>query len=399
MYEPYEPTWTPTSPPASTTASATTFAPRPTAPPSFSPPPTHTRPSPEPTPPRRSGFGRVILAFVAGATISAGSFALGASSSDGDPALTAAPTIAPAVSQTTPAAPIDPQPAPIPSTGDPVADVAAALGPSVVQIETDLGLGSGVVYEDGRILTNHHVIDGAGQIRVRTSDGRTFDATLLGSDPRNDIAVLDIGEGSGVPIASLADEPLAVGQLAVAIGSPFQLQQTVTAGIVSAVNRPVPNLDGGFNAMIQTDAPINPGNSGGALADRNGQVIGINSSIRTDGNGNGNVGIGFALPIQTALDVADRITSGAPLDVGVLGIANATEDDNEVGVIIGEIVPGGAAETAGLLPGDRLTTIDGAPVTNFGEVVGLVQSHFVGDTIELTVVRGGENLTLAATLN
>ena len=287
-----------------------------------------------------------------------------------------------------------------PTSADPVAVVAASLGPSVLQVETDAGLGSGVVYADGVILTNNHVIENANEIRVRTADGLTFDAQLLGADPRNDIAVLSVGPDSGLPVAALATGvDLNVGQVAVAIGSPFQLSQTVTAGIVSAVNRPVANQVGGFNAMIQTDAPINPGNSGGALADGSGRVIGINTSIRTDGTSNGNLGIGFAVPIDTAIGVANRITSGASLDAGVLGVRSASEPDNEVGVVIGEVVDGGAAAVAGLVSGDRLIAIDGAPVTNFGEVVGLVQSKFTGDTIEIDVVRNGTAVTLSAVLN
>lgn len=286
------------------------------------------------------------------------------------------------------------------SGSDPVAAVAASLAPSVIQVETDAGLGSGVVYGDGLIITNNHVIENANQIRVRTADGRSFDAELLGTDPRNDIAVLSVGPGSGLPVAALAAGiDLNVGQVAVAIGSPFQLSQTVTAGIVSAVNRPVANSVGGFNAMIQTDAPINPGNSGGALADSSGRVIGINTSIRTDGTSNGNLGIGFAVPIDTALGVANRITGGASLDAGVLGVMSANEVDNEVGVIIGEVVDGGAADVAGLVSGDRVISIDGAPVTNFGEVVGLVQSKFSGEVITIDVVRNSEVVTLTAALD
>ena len=348
---------------------------------------------------RRSG--RTFLAFLAGATMAAGSFGLGAILTNEEPApIEAAATTPTPVggsrSEDTLAPTLVP---PAATTTDPVAAVATALGPSVLQVETDLGLGSGVVYDDGLILTNHHVIDGAQQIRVRTSDGRTFEADLLGSDARNDIAVLSVGPDSGLPIAALAAGlDLSVGQLAVAIGSPFQLSQTVTAGIVSAVNRPVPNTSGGFNAMIQTDAPINPGNSGGALADGTGRVIGINTSIRTDGTSNGNLGIGFAVPIDTALGVADRVTSGASLDAGVLGVMSASEVDNEIGVVIGEIVDGGAAESAGLVAGDRVVTIDGAPVTNFGEVVGLVQSKFAGEQIAIEVIRSNERVTLSATL-
>lgn len=339
---------------------------------------------------------------MAGATLAAGSFGLGAVlTGSNDPVVQAAiaepQPVSGSLSEDSSAT--IPVPA-APVSNDPVAAVAASLGPSVVQVETDVGLGSGVVYADGLILTNNHVIESAGQIQVRTADGRSFEAELLGADPRNDIAVLSIGPGSGLPVAALAtDVDLSAGQLAVAIGSPFQLSQTVTAGIVSAVNRPVANRVGGFNAMIQTDAPINPGNSGGALADGAGRVIGINTSIRTDGTSNGNLGIGFAVPIDTAIGVAERITSGASLDAGVLGVASASEPDNEVGVVIGEVVDGGAANLAGLVSGDRVISVDGAPVTNFGEVVGLVQSQFSGDVIELSIVRSGQALTLSATLD
>ena len=368
-------------------------------------PPTEPASGPHSSPgqPRSAGQprGRTLLAFVAGASIAAGSFGLGAVLSDNGEsapqvALSAPVPVSGSLSEDSSAT--IPVPA-APTSNDPVAVVAASLAPSVVQVETDAGLGSGVVYDDGLILTNNHVIENANQIRVRTADGRSFDAELLGTDPRNDIAVLSVGVGSGLPVAALAaDIDLDVGQLAVAIGSPFQLSQTVTAGIVSAVNRPVANSVGGFNAMIQTDAPINPGNSGGALADGSGRVIGINTSIRTDGTSNGNLGIGFAVPIDTALDVANRITSGASLEAGVLGVMSANEVDNEVGVVIGEVVDGGAADVAGLISGDRVITIDDAPVTNFGEVVGLVQSKFSGDTISISVVRAGQALALTATL-
>ena len=351
---------------------------------------------------QRRPRSRTLLAFVAGATVAAGSFGLGAVLTNDDQvpqqvAVAESTPISGALSEDT--STTIPVPT-APNNTDPVAVVAATLAPSVIQVETNAGLGSGVVYADGLILTNNHVIAGASEIRVRTSDGLTFDAELLGADPRNDIAVLSIGPGSGLPVASLAtDVDLSVGQVAVAIGSPFQLSQTVTAGIVSAVNRPVANEVGGFNAMIQTDAPINPGNSGGALADGSGRVIGINTSIRTDGTSNGNLGIGFAVPIDTAIGVADRITSGASLDAGVLGVTSASEPDNEIGVVIGEVVDGGAADLAGLVSGDRVISIDGAPVTNFGEVVGLVQSKFSGDAIEVDVVRDGQAITITATLD
>lgn len=347
----------------------------------------------------------MVVAFAAGAALSAGSFGLGTLWNDGSAdAQAAAPT--PIVAPPIDTAPSTPDPAagsagaPSGTSTQPIAAVAASLGPSVVQVETDRGLGSGVIYDDGLVMTNHHVIEGAGQIRIRTSDGRTFDADLVGSDSRNDIAVLGVGSDTGLPVAPLATEtPLAVGDQTIAIGSPFQLQQTVTAGIVSALNRPVPNNGAGMTAMIQTDAPINPGNSGGALANAAGQVIGINTSIRTDGSSNSNVGIGFAVPIDTAFDVAQRITSGASLEAGVLGVQASTSPDDEVGVVIGDIVASGAAASAGLVTGDRVLSLDGAPVTDFAELVGLVQSHFAGDTIDLEIIRNGQTLTISPTLD
>ena len=150
--------------------------------------------------------------------------------------------------------------------------------------------------------------------------------------------------------------------------------------------------------MIQTDAPINPGNSGGALANRDGELIGINASIRTDGQSNSNVGIGFAVPIDTAIAVAERIVAGESLEPGVLGVSGQTQD-SAVGVPIAEVTPGSAADLGGHQAGDRVLTIDGAPVTDIGELTGLVQSHFSGDTLELEILRGDELLTITATLS
>ncbi|MEM7325334.1 MAG: trypsin-like peptidase domain-containing protein [Actinomycetota bacterium] len=333
----------------------------------------------------------------------AGGFALGQAVDGGDNSAAVVNTVAPVaeVEAAAPStvAPVTPAPRsePITPGAEPAADVARIIGPSVVQVETNRGQGSGVVYADGLILTNHHVIDDASQVRIRTEDGRVIETEVLGSDPRNDIAVLS-APGSNLPIATIGSSAdLEVGQLTVAIGSPFQLQQTVTAGIVSSVNRPVPNNVGGLSSMIQTDAPINPGNSGGALANRSGELVGINASIRTDGTGNSNVGIGFAVPIDTAISVAERIVSGESLEPGVLGVSGGGEDA-DIGVPIDEVFDGSGAESAGIQVGDRIVSIDGAPVTAITEVVGLVQSNFSGDTIEVEVLRDGERITVAATL-
>ncbi len=353
---------------------------------------------------RRSS--RLLLAtgaFALGGLVGAGGFSLG--QQYGEPVTESSNPIVTAVAPTnsTPPTEADPSPPvmPIPDTGspssEPAAEVARALAPSVVQVETNRGQGSGVVYAEGLILTNHHVVEGASEVRIRAADGRVFETEVLGSDPRNDIAVLSAPD-SDLPIASLGSSAaLEPGQLTVAIGSPFQLQQTVTAGIVSSINRPVPNATGGVSAMIQTDAPINPGNSGGALGNRQGQLVGINASIRTDGTSNSNVGIGFAVPIDTALQVAERIVNGEELEPGVLGVSSQSQDAG-IGVPISEVTPGSGADIAGLQPEDRVLSVDGVPVTDGSELTGLVQSHFAGDEVELEINRAGTDLTLTATL-
>lgn len=358
-------------------------------------------------PPRRRRSGLLVAtgAFVLGGVVGAGGFGLGQRYGQTETTTTqpvvnaAAPSTSEATAVPIPNAQPAPAPVPIDPSAEPAAAVARILGPSVVQVETERGQGSGVVYANDLLLTNHHVIEGADNVRIRTADGEVFDVEVLGSDPRNDIAVLATEPGSDLPVAAIGSSAsLEVGQLTVAIGSPFQLQQTVTAGIVSSVNRPVPNATGSLSAMIQTDAPINPGNSGGALGNRNGELVGINASIRTDGTSNSNVGIGFAVPIDTAIEVAARIVDGQPLDPGVLGVSGEPSDD-AAGVPIAEVVDGSGADAAGLQVGDRVLTIDGAPVTSIGELVGLVQSNFSGDAVQLEIQRGDETLLVTATLS
>lgn len=348
---------------------------------------------------RRRVLPAVVGSFLLGGLVGVGGFAAGQYSVDQPGAGRVEATPGPGSGQDAAAAGGPAVPSSLDGDGafEPVAEVARAVGPSVVQVETDLGQGSGVVYAEGRILTNHHVLADASQVQVRMADGRVFPVEVMGSDPRNDVAVLAT-DSADLPVAIIGSSAeLEVGQLTVAIGSPFQLQQTVTAGIVSSLNRPVPNNAGSLSAMIQTDAPINPGNSGGALANRAGEVVGINASIRTDGLSSTNVGIGFAIPIDTAIGVAQRIEQKQSIEPGVLGVTGGGVDDG-VGVPITEVVSGSAAAVAGVEVGDRILTIDDAPVTDIGELVGLVQSHFAGDVVELQVLRGTSSLTLEATL-
>jgi S1-C subfamily serine protease len=210
---------------------------------------------------------------------------------------------------------------------------------------------------------------------------------------------VSVGPGLDLPIAQLATGQKAkVGQTAIAIGSPFDLQQSVTAGIVSAVDRPIPSTDRTFVAMIQTDAPINPGNSGGALADRYGRVIGINTSIQTDGLTAANVGVGFAVPIDTAIRVADLLVAGEPIQPGFLGVKGDDPQGGEAGVELIEITVGSAAEAAGLLVGDRVISVNEAPVTGFEELAGLVVANQAGDRVSIEIVRDGELIALDVTL-
>jgi S1-C subfamily serine protease len=279
---------------------------------------------------------------------------------------------------------------------EPVAAVAEAVAPAVVLISTGQGLGSGVIYdESGLILTNAHVVGAARQVRVGLADGTTVEGEVLGADQSTDIAVVRLTEARDLAVARFADEEPRVGQLAVALGSPFGLEQTVTAGIVSAVDRPVPNDRGIAVNMLQTDAPINPGNSGGALANRKGEVIGINTAIFSQSGENN--GIGFAVPIATAARVAERIVSGRPLERPRLGIEG---DDRAAGpgAVVGRVVPGGPADQAGLEAGDRIVAIDGEPVRSFSSLQGEIGTRSPGDTVTLEIERDGSTLTVEVTL-
>ncbi len=342
---------------------------------------------------RRWGW-RAFVAFLAGALISGAAFTAGTLVAEETSPVAAPVTTPVSAPSNTPAASL------APTEGEnPAAFVAATLGPSVVQIRTEVGAGSGVVYEDGGfIMTNNHVIDGYTQVQVIDSLGRTLNGTVVGADPRADIAVVQV-DGLDLPVADLAlSTKLTVGQTAIAIGSPFDLSRSVTSGIISALNRPLPNQNGTYTAMIQTDAPINPGNSGGPLANRLGQVIGINTAIRTDGVSTTNVGVGFAVPIDIAHRVAERITSGESLDPGFLGVGRGEAAIGEIGVVIGNISANSAADNAGLRDGDRVLTVNEAPVTDFAELAGLITNNFPGDEITLEIVRDQAPMSVTATL-
>jgi putative serine protease PepD len=285
--------------------------------------------------------------------------------------------------------------APAPSGEEPAAAVAKALLPTVVELSHDNGLGSGFVYDsNGYIMTAAHVVQGVDQVDVRLYDGTKLTGRVVGTDDRSDVAVVKI-DRTGLKVAPLAiGKPVQVGQLAVAIGSPFGLNETVTAGIVSATDRV---LDDG-REVLQTDAPINPGNSGGLLANRQGQVIGINDAIRPGDNSDGNVGIGFAIPIDVAAKSAAAIVQGKQVQTGYLGVSVGDAPNGQNGSVVQDVASGSPAAKAGLQVGDQVTAIDGQAVQGSADMVAAIRDHKPGDKVTITVNRNGTQTTITATL-
>jgi S1-C subfamily serine protease len=370
------------------------------------PPPRYLDDVPEPPAPKRSWrpFAAVFLAL---ALIGSGFLVGRATRTDGaDPSTTleasqqAATTVNPPVA-TTPSTlpPVEAAPPattpPVPDDAvEPVAAVAAAVGPSVVQLTTGTGTGSGVIYhQDGYILTAAHVVDGSNTVQVGLADGRFEEGVVLGTHEPSDVAVVKIDDIGDLPIASLGvGLELQVGQLAVALGFPFGLEQTVTAGIISAVNTTQVN---GI-AMVQTDAAINPGNSGGPLVDRNGHVIGINDIIFTQGGGND--GVGFAISIDVAKVIADQIVAGEQPQLALLGVSTTSNTNGQGGATVMSVVEGSAAQEAGIEVGDLIVSVDGVAVLDSGELRARIISKRPGSVAEIGIIRDGSSLILRATL-
>ncbi len=282
---------------------------------------------------------------------------------------------------------------------EPIADVAEMLLPAIVQISLPAGgVGSGVIYaSDGKILTAAHVVEGFDTVEVVLSTGERERGTVLGADSGNDIAVIEI-DRTGLPAAPLAlDAKPRVGQMAIALGSPWGLDSTVTAGIVSAVDRALPDFQTNrVRLMLQTDAPINPGNSGGALAGRDGRVIGINVSIFSASGAND--GVGFAVPIDRAYRVAEVLVAGGEYLPGYLGVSITQSQDGSAGAVITEIQPSTPAASSGLQLDDRVISVDGAPIGDGDDLAAQIGGRQAGDIVELTIVRDGEELRIAVEL-
>lgn len=315
-----------------------------------------------------------------------------------------------------------------------VHDVAQKVRPAVVQITNEqvsidqfgtsqsvpAGVGSGVIFDQqGHILTNDHVIEGAQKLLATLPDGRSFEAKVIGHDPRTDLAVLQIA-GKDLPVATLGDSSAAEpGDWVIAIGNALALPggPTVTAGVVSAVHRtlqepPYPNTGapGPFLFdLIQTDAAINPGNSGGPLVDLSASVIGINTLVRTQAEpGVPAQGIGFAIAISAAKPIADELIAKGRATHAFLGIgynyltpalaAQVGVKSTVKGVVVIQVVSGSPADKAGLQARDVITQIDGKDLSDESSLARLIDSHKPGDSVTLSVMRGSSSLTLKATL-
>lgn len=271
---------------------------------------------------------------------------------------------------------------------------------------TRQGLGSGVIVrEDGYILTNHHVIDGADKISVDMNDKRSLEAQVVGSDPPSDLAVLKVN-ASGLPVLPLGDsDRTRVGDVVLAIGNPLGVGQTVTMGIISAKGRQTGLSNGSFEDFLQTDAPINRGNSGGALVSTNGELIGINSQILSPSGGS--IGLGFAIPSNMARNVMEQLINGGKVRRGQLGIVVLPIPSEEAsrlgvtqgpGVVVYQVQGGSGADRAGLRQGDVITALNGQAVADPNSFRNAIASTPPGSEITLTVKRGGSEQQVRATL-
>jgi len=273
--------------------------------------------------------------------------------------------------------------------------VARQVTPAVVSVTSDAGAGSGVIIRaDGVILTNAHVVAGSPQVEIGLANGESLTGRVLGRDPSIDIAVVDV-EGTDLPAAALGNsDALEVGQTAIAIGNPLALERTVTRGIVSALNRTASEFN--LDELIQTDAAINPGNSGGPLLDSRGRVVGINTAVLRGAGGVGAEGLGFAVPINLAADVAEQILTTGRVTRAFIGISYldvTTELAREfglpvqAGVILRAVGQGTPAAAAGLRPGDIVTRLDDVEIGTGGDLRRAIREREPGDQVVISGVR------------
>jgi S1-C subfamily serine protease len=340
------------------------------------------KPPPEPPPPR-SRRGLVIAGVaIAAIVLLAAAFAAGDVLNNDTPAPR--------------------QKAQAPSTRTPIGAIYAHASPAVVSVRTRGATGTGFLFDrDGTLVTNAHVVGHARQVAVRFGpDGHSIPASVLGVDPSSDLAVLKIAQSDtpNVDPLGLADSSkVKIGDTAVAIGNPFGLDRTATAGIISGLGRHIRAPNGvEIDQVIQTDAPINPGNSGGPLLDTRARVVGVNSQIATAGfTGNGNVGIGFAIPSNTVRQVVPRLKQGQTIDRPYLGAVTGRVGPNQTdGAIVRSVRPGGPAARAGLQTGDVIVGINGRRVEDPSDVSAGIQGQAPGDVVTVQVQRDGQPVTL-----
>ncbi|MBS9478842.1 Do family serine endopeptidase [Ancylobacter radicis] len=267
-----------------------------------------------------------------------------------------------------------------------------------------VGQGSGFfISADGYVVTNNHVVDGASEVDVTLTDGKSYTAKVVGTDPRTDVALLKVDGKSDFPWVKLAGKAPRVGDWVVAVGNPFGLGGTVTAGIVSARGRDIGS--GPYDDFLQIDAPINRGNSGGPTFSLDGDVIGVNTAIVSPSGGN--VGIAFAIPSETVIEVVDALKAGGQVARGYVGVqiqpvsdevAEALDLKNSEGALVAQVQPGTPGEKAGLKPGDVVTAIDGETIKDSREMSREVARKKPGTTIKLSVLRDGKTITVPVTL-
>jgi putative serine protease PepD len=376
----------------------------------YSPPPVYPGP-PSPEPPR-PGRSRTVLVAAVTAAVVGGAIGAGTVAAFNDNSKTTVVNALPQTTQTAPAtAKIDGS----------ITGAAAKIQPSVVTIDVsgqnERGNGSGVVIRsDGYIVTNDHVVSVAangGTLTVVANDGQQAKASIVGRDSSDDLAVIKVNGLKNLTPASFAKSSnVIVGQTVIAVGAPLGLSDTVTSGIVSNTARPVRSGDNDqavFDA-IQTDAAINPGNSGGALADLNGNVIGINAAIATPNTGglqipgqtqqSGSIGIGFAIPSDEVSRIAAELIASGKATHAFLGVGPTSQQqaNNVTGAQIGSVEQNSAAAKAGLKVGDIVTKVDSQRVDDFDGLAASIRSHAPRQTVTLTIIRDGKTSTLHVTL-
>ena len=295
------------------------------------------------------------------------------------------------------------QPTPVSGGALSVADVYRRVKDAVVEVRADTpqgtATGSGFVIDaQGRVVTNQHVVGEADTATVVTAEGDEYDADVVGTDPSTDIALLDVEAGADLPLLTLgATSSLSVGDPVIAIGSPFGLQNSVTTGIVSGLDRQIQAPDGRFviDGAIQTDAALNSGNSGGPLLDAQGRVVGVNAQIES--RTGGNVGVGYAIPIDIAKTVVQQLLEHGTVKHGYLGV-QLGDPSGEDGVPVVEVVDGGPADEAGLRSGDRILRVAGKQVETVPDVRTTVAEREPGERVQLQVERDGDTRTITVVL-